>query len=449
MLSILGQNSRNSCEPIKRRSFLRIGAFSAFGTQLSLAGLLRAEAQADAPPQRHKSLINIFLAGGPSHLDTFDLKPNAPVEVRGELTPIDTKVPGIQIGETFPQLAAIMHRCAIIRTVVGASGAHDAWQCMTGWTSRELQFLGGHPSLGAVANKILGPVDPAVPSFVGLAERTAHVPWCDPGTAGFLGPAYSCFKPEGDGLDDMRLSGISLNRLNDRKHLLDGFDKFRREVDQTGKMNAVDTFTQEAFNVLTSSKLLNALDLSREDPRVLARYGDGKPYRYQYDGAPTVNRQLLLARRLIEAGVRCVSLSYGRWDSHGDNFNLVRDHGAKLDQCLSALIEDLNARGMLEDTTVIAWGEFGRSPQINKEAGRDHWPKVSAAFLAGGGIRGGQVVGTTSRLGDSVDSRPTHFQEVIATLYRNLGIDPASKPIADQAGRPQRLVEMDVIRELI
>lgn len=449
MLSLLGENQRHSCESIKRRSFLRIGGFTAFGASLSLAGLLRAEAKTPVAARRHKSLINIFLAGGPSHLDTFDLKPNAPVEVRGEFSPIDTKVPGIQIGESFPRLAAMMDRCAILRTVVGASGAHDAWQCMTGWTSRELQFLGGHPSIGAVANKILGPVDPAVPSFVGLAERTSHVPWSDPGTAGFLGPAFSCFKPEGDGLDDMRLSGISLNRLNDRKQLLAGFDKFQREVDQTGKMAAVDTFTQEAFSVLTSSKLLTALDISREDPRVLARYGDGKPYHFQYDGAPTVNRQLLLARRLIEAGVRCVSLSYGRWDSHSDNFNLVRDHGSKLDQCLSALIEDLELRGMLEDTTVIAWGEFGRSPQINKDAGRDHWPKVSCAFLAGGGMRGGQVVGATSRLGDSVESRPTHFQEVIATLYRNLGIDPDSKPIADQAGRPQRLVEKDVIRELI
>jgi hypothetical protein len=247
----------------------------------------------------------------------------------------------------------------------------------------------------------------------------------------------------------MRLEGVSLERLDDRKQLLASFDQLRRDVDASGIMDGVDAFTQQAFNVLTGSKLLRALDLSDEDPRVRERYGDGKPYNFQYDGAPTVNEQLLIARRLVEVGVRCVTLSYGRWDSHGQNFALVRDHGAKLDQCLSALIEDLEQRGMLDDVTVIAWGEFGRTPQINKGAGRDHWPQVSAAILAGGGMKTGQVIGATNRLGEFAQQRPVHFQEVIATLYRNLGIDPTSKPIVDQAGRPQPLVEKDVIGELI
>ena len=151
----------------------------------------------------------------------------------------------------------------------------------------------------------------------------------------------------------------------------------------------------------------------------------------------------------MEAGVRCVTLSYGRWDSHGQNFDLVRDHGAKLDQCFSALVEDLDERGMLDDVTVIAWGEFGRTPKINEGAGRDHWPNVSCALMAGGGMRLGQVIGSTNRLGEFAQTRPVHFQEVIATLYHNLGIDPASKPLVDQAGRPQRLVEGDVIHELV
>ncbi len=320
---------------------------------------------------------------------------------------------------------------------------------MTGWSSRELQFLGGHPSVGAVATKVLGPVDPSVPAFVGLAERTTHVPWSDPGSSGFLGPAYGCFRPEGPGLADMQLNGITVDHLDDRKGLLASFDRMRRDVDARGMMTGIDAFNQLAFNVLTSSRLLEALDLSKEPAEVRARYGDGKPYNFQYDGAPTVNEQLLLARRLVEAGVRCVTLSYGRWDSHSQNFALVRDHGAKLDQCLSALIEDLDQRGMLNDVTVIAWGEFGRSPQINKDAGRDHWPKVNAAFMAGGGMTTGQVIGATNRLGEFPEKRPVNFQEVIATLYHNLGINPASKPIVDQAGRPQPLVEKDVIRELL
>ncbi|MCH8924463.1 MAG: DUF1501 domain-containing protein, partial [Planctomycetes bacterium] len=273
-------------------------------------------------------------------------------------------------------------------------------------------------------------------------------PWSDPGTPGFLGAAYGCFKPQGPGLADMKLNGVTVERLDDRKSLLASFDRMRRDVDASGMMGSIDVFNQQAFNVLSSSRLLDALDLSKEDPRVRERYGDGKPYQFQYDGAPTVNQQLLLARRLVEVGVRCVTLSYGRWDSHGQNFALIRDHGTKLDQCLSALIEDLEARGMLDDVTVIAWGEFGRTPQINKNAGRDHWPKVSCAILAGGGMKTGQVIGATNRLGEFAEQRPVDFQEVIATLYHNLGIDPKSKPILDQAGRPQPLVEHDVIGEL-
>ena len=445
MLTVYGPSSGRFCDRVSRRGFLQIGALSIGATTMGLADILRAENGRNS----HKAVINIFLAGGPPHQDMWDLKPEAPSEVRGEFESIATNVPGIRICEVFPRIANLMDRCAIIRSVVGATGRHDAWQCMTGWPERELQFLGGRPSIGAVVTKVQGPVDPSVPAFVGLAEKTRHVPWSDPGSTGFLGPAFACFKPEGPGLEDMVLGGVTTERLDDRQRLLSSFDRMRSELDASGIMEGVDTFTEQAFNVLTSSKLLDALDLSKEDPQVRARYGDGKPYRFQYDGAPTVNEQLLVARRLVEAGVRCVTLSYGRWDSHGQNFDLVRDHGTKLDQCLSALIEDLTDRGMSEDVTVIAWGEFGRTPKINKNAGRDHWPNVSCALLAGGGMRTGQVIGATNRLGEFAQHRPVHFQEIIATLYHNLGIDPASKPIVDQAGRPQRLVEGNIIGELV
>ena len=188
---------------------------------------------------------------------------------------------------------------------------------------------------------------------------------------------------------------------------------------------------------------------SREPARVRERYGDGKPYQFQFDGAPTVNDQLLLARRLVEAGVRCVTLTFGRWDSHGQNFNLVRDHGGKLDQCLSALIEDLDQRGMLDDVTVVAWGEFGRTPRINNNAGRDHWAPVSCAFLAGGGMRCGQAIGATNRLGEFAASRPVYQGEILATLYKNLGLDTAHHFVNDPTGRPQHLADRAPMRELV
>ena len=179
------------------------------------------------------------------------------------------------------------------------------------------------------------------------------------------------------------------------------------------------------------------------------RYGDGRPYQFQFDGAPTVNDQFLIARRLVEAGVRCVTLSYGRWDSHGQNFALVRDHGGKLDQCLSALIEDLEARGMSNDVTIVVWGEFGRTPRINNGAGRDHWSPVSSCLMVGGGMRTGMFIGATDRLGGYATQRPVNQGEVLATVYRNLGINPDAVNILDPTGRPQHLVDRPALREVM
>jgi len=451
MLTILGRASRY-CDGIARRGFLRIGGFTMGSTAaVGLSGLMRAQAAMPAANAGSgKAIINIFLGGGPPHQDMWEIKTEAPSEIRGEFAPIDTSVPGIQIGECFPQLAAIMDRLVVVRSVVGCEGAHDGFQCLTGWNRRNLESIGGRPAVGSVLGRLYGPRDPAIPASVALADKTSHVPWSEPGPAGFLGSAYQPFRPNGKGMEDLTLNGITLERLSDRRTLLTSLDQLKRNADAKGQLQGVDAFTEAAFGVLTSSKLADALDISREPAEIRERYGDGKPYKYQYDGAPTCNDHILMARRLVEAGVRSVTLSYGRWDSHGQNFDLVRDHGRKLDQAVSALILDLEQRGMLKDVTILVWGEFGRTPRINQGAGRDHWPQVSCALMAGGGMRTGQAIGSTNRLGEYAVSRPVHMQEIIGTAYHNLGIDVMNTTIPDPTGRPQFLVDVrEPMKELV
>ncbi|MCA9039588.1 MAG: DUF1501 domain-containing protein [Planctomycetaceae bacterium] len=451
MLNIFGRSSR-MCDGLSRRSFLQVGGFT-FGSlaALSLPEILRAESiSGHAKPNSHKAIINIFLAGGPPHQDMWEIKTEAPKEIRGEFNPISTSIPGLQIGECFPKIASMMDKFAVIRSIVGNSGGHDAYQCLSGWARRDGASIGGHPSMGSALSKLYGPVHKAMPPHIALAAKTSHTPWSEPGAPGFLGAAHQAFKPNNGGAENLTLNGVTLERLQNRKALLSGLDQLKRDVDATGMLEGVDAFTEAAFGVLTSSKLAEALDLSKEDPEIVARYGDGKPYKYQYDGAPTCNEHLLLARRLVEAGARSVSLSFGRWDSHGANFDLVRHHGPRLDQAVSALVQDLDERGMLDNVSVVVWGEFGRTPRINEGAGRDHWPRVNAALLAGGGMKTGQAIGKTNRLGEYPVERPVHIQNVISTLYHNLGIDTMNTTIADPTGRPQFLVDhRETIPELV
>jgi hypothetical protein len=444
MLTILGKGQR-FCDGVSRRNFLRIGALGLGG--LALPQLLRAEASAGVRAS-HKSVIMIFLPGGPSHQDMFDLKMEAPSEIRGEFTPIKTNVPGIEICELMPLIAKQMDKMAIIRSMVGSFGQHDAFQCLTGRSNRNMP-AGGWPSMGAVLSKLQGAVDPALPPFVGLAPKMGHMEWADAGSPGFLGVAHAPFKPDGAGKADMILNGVTLDRLADRRALLTSFDRFRRDVDASGAMDGVDAFNQQAFGLLTSSKLVEALDLEREDPKVRARYGKGDPNNRD-DGGPKLMEQFLLARRLVEAGSRCVTLAFSRWDHHGQNFQALRQDLPLLDQGVSALIEDLYLRGLDKDVSVVVWGEFGRTPQINKDAGRDHWPNVSCALLSGGGMKTGQIIGSTDRLGGEAKDRPVQFGEVFATLYHNLGIDVSKTTIPDLTGRPQFLVDgYSPMRELV
>jgi hypothetical protein len=238
----------------------------------------------------------------------------------------------------------------------------------------------------------------------------------------------------------MTLRGITLDRLHDRAGLLKSFDTLRRDLDATGLMSGIDAFNQQALGVLTSPKLLHALDLSREDRRIVERYGKGEN-RNRDDGGPRLTDHFLAARRLVEAGARVVTLGFSRWDYHSNNFGQLREDLPLLDSALSALITDLHERGMDKDVAVVVWGEFGRTPVINNKGGRDHWPRVSCALLAGGGMRHGQIIGATDKHAGEPTERPVAFGEVFATLYRHLGIDPHKLALNDYSGRPQYLVE--------
>lgn len=447
MLTIPGTAIR-LCDRLPRRDFLTIGSLACGG--LTLPRLLRAEARAGIGAS-HKSIIMIYLTGGPPHLDMVDLKPDAPTEVRGEFRPITTTVPEIQISELMPRVAAMMDKFAIIRTLVGSEERHSSFQCVTGRLFRS-QPQGGWPEIGSVLSKLHGPIDPSVPPAVDLSMKMEHQPYNLPGP-GFLGRAHAPFKPSSDAMNDMVLQGVSLDRLSDRGSLLASLDRFRRETDSQRPLPAVaDGFSERALEILRSNRLVEALDLSREDPRVRERYGKDDPdcLPYSKAGYQAHMSKFLAARRLVEAGARCVTVAFADFDWHGANFAHGRKVIPLLDQGLAALVADLHERGLDRDVSVVVWGEFGRTPKINASAGRDHWPRVTFAMLAGGGMTTGQVIGKTNRLAEEPVSRPIHFQDVMATLYHNLGIDTTRTTIPDLNGRPQYVSEAhEPIRELV
>ncbi|MBW3598323.1 MAG: DUF1501 domain-containing protein [Planctomycetes bacterium] len=436
MFSIHGRKAR-LCDGVSRRDVLRIGALGLGG--LTLPGLLRAEQQSGIRGSQ-KSVIMIYLVGAPPHQDMYDLKMNAPAEIRGEFLPIPTNVPGIEICEHMPRMAKVMDKCIPLRSVHGSpNGAHDSFICYTGRSTRN-QPPGGWPSLGSIVSKVQGGRHRSVPPFVGLAPDAGHPPYGSPGLPGFLGVGHAAFRPSGPAQEDMKLNGVTEDRLQDRKSLYESLDNLRRDVDAGGTMAGLDAINQQALDILTSSRLAEALDLSKEDAAVRERYGKGDPKRYG-DGAPRNLEHFLLARRLVEAGARVVTLNFGRWDFHSNNFSEAKNtHLPWFDQGLSALIEDLYERGMDRDVAVVAWGEFGRTPKINADAGRDHWPQVGGGLIAGGGFRTGQVIGATDRLGGEIADRPVHFGEVHATLHHFLGIPPDTT-LRDLSGRPQYLTD--------
>lgn len=435
-------NSRRYCDGMSRRSLMQIGGLAVGG--LTLADLMAAEAA--SPAKRHKSVIMVYLSGGMPHQDTFDLKPEAPVEVRGEFKPIATTVPGIEFCELLPKLSMVADRCSIVRSIVGQRDEHSSFQNLTGYTMGEVQ-RDGIPNFGSIVSRMEGPTSPVTPPFVDLFPTMQHRPYNSTG-AGYLGSAYNQVRADGEDLASMRLRYVEGQQFAERRSLLGELDSFRRHVDARSLDNMDESY-RRAFDVLTSSRLVDAMNVENEDPKVLARYGRGSSA-HLGDGAPTWNDQLLVARRLVEAGVRVVTVAYGFWDTHGNNFGHLRQHLPTFDTGISALVEDIYARGLDEDVSIVVWGEFGRTPKINDKAGRDHWAPVQAALFAGGGMPVGQVIGSTDKTAAYAADRPIHYRDVLATIYHNLGID-STLYVRDQADRPVRILpeEARPIRELM
>jgi hypothetical protein len=418
MFTFLGAK-QGFCDGVNRRNFLKIGAF---GAGLTLADMLRLQAQASdvpapAAPSRPKSAIMIYLPGGPSHMDMYDLKPDAPSEFRGEFRPIQTNVNGVQICEHFPLQARMWDKFACVRSIVSVDEHSDSL-VSTGKSQRE-NMTANHPSFGSVVSRVRASNQSSIPSFVslrGMARGTEP---------GFLGISHRPFSPNGPGIENLRpLQTVNQERMTDRRAMLESFDGLRREVDSSAA--GLDTFTARAFDMVSSGGVRNALDLTREPSQSRSRY----------QGVD----QFLTARRLVEAGVGCVTMAYGGWDTHGQNFQSLRRQLPPLDKGLSLLVGDLHERGLLNDTVIVMWGEFGRTPRVNMGAGRDHWSPVMSAMVAGGGMRMGQAVGSSTARGERPQERRVTVPQVLATLYRAIGIDPGTT-FPNGTGRPIHIVE--------
>ena len=452
MLTLLGEKQKPFCDGITRRDFLRIGGLGLGG--LSMAQLLHAESQTQSP-SRDKSVIMIYLPGGPTQHETFDPKPDSPEEIRGAYRPISTSVPGVQFCELLPKLSAMADKFSVVRSLVGMQDRHESFQCYTGrpgGRNGDNEPAGAWPAFGSAVSHILGPGRGGTVPYVDAAPKMAYAPYNNKGRhvgsskvswPGFTGYSHVPFALAGDVKSDLVLSKITRARLADRRTLLASLARRQREIDAAG----VDTYQQQAFGLLSSSRLADAIDLEQEDPKVRARYGQGQPSDRSFGGAPQSPQHLLLARRLVEAGVRCVTVAFGAWDWHANREGTIEKLSQKylpvFDHSMSVFLEDLQQRGMLEHVSVVVWGEFGRSPRINPKGGRDHWPNTQSVLLAGGGMQGGRIVGQTDKIGGVPAERPVHVQEVFATLYRNLGIDVNTATIPDLNGRPRYLVDND------
>ncbi len=427
MIRFTSGRAFSNCSGISRRGFLTAGFSGIAG--LSLPELLAAESATGRSGSR-KSVIVIHLDGGPPQMDLIDPKPDAPIDLRSPFGPISTTVPGLHLTGLMPQCAKIADKLVFLRSLVGSDGKHHAFQCQSGYKEMALQSIGGRPALGCVVNHLLGTPEDAVPNFVDLMQGRPLVR--NSARPGFLGLSSKPFRPDissmwkrelekgmqgelarlgEDHKTELKLiHEIPVSRLDDRLELLKRLDQFNRELDISGSMSAMDQFNRQAYSVLTSGAFSDAMDIGQEDAKTIEHYTIGKELEgtqfYTSEG-PDSLLKFMLARRLVEAGVRVVSVSLSDFDTHSDNNGRMQHLGPLFDFGLHALVTDLESRGMLEDTTVLAWGEFGRTPKVNDKGGRDHWPRLSMGMMAGGGIPGGAILGATDRVAGEVIERPS------------------------------------------
>ncbi len=439
MIELTGR-SFGCCDGLRRREFLRIGSLG-LGA-LSLPQIMSLRAQAGVVGKPTTSVIYIELAGGPTQLETYDPKPEAPAEFRGPAQAISTNVTGVHFSEFMAAQARVMDKLAIIRSIHHERSSHDPSSHLTQTGYYKQGRKGGvneMPCIGSVAARLRGPNQIGLPAYVAVPSRMRN------GGAAYFGNAHAPFVTGGNPnqkkftVRNLTLSGrMNLGRLEQRRDLLASLDAQRRYVDNRGDVHAIDHFTREAYDLVTGDLARKAFDVASEDAKIRDAYGRS-----------TVGQSMLLARRLVEFGVTFVSVRAGGWDDHNQIEKRMKAKGPAYDQGVAALVNDLHLRGLDQDVLVVAMGEFGRTPRINRNAGRDHWGALMSVLLAGGDLRTGQVVGRSSPKGESPDDRPYRPENVLAMIYRHMGIDPA-QTFLDFSGRPRYLLEQrDLISELI
>lgn len=430
MLDLHFGPERRNCEGSSRRDFLRVGGLGLTG--LTLAGQMRSAAA--AARRSEKSVIWLWLSGGPTHVETFDPKMTAPAEYRSVTGEVSTVLPGVTLGGNFEQMGQVADRMAFVRSFAHTNSGHSGGThyVMTGYDNRlaDNGAVSSRPGIGSIVSRVRGTNHPStgIPTYVRLGGIYADGP-------AFLGTAYGPFDPAGEARRNMSLS-VDKARLDNRRAMLAGIDNVRRDIDRNRLMEGLDSFEQQAFDLILS-RSQEAFDLKYEDPRVVDRYGKG------------LGEKMLQARRLCEAGCGFVTMNYGGWDMHGNIKNSMDQRGPEVDRAVSALVEDLDQRGQLDDVLLVISGEFGRTPKINGGAGRDHWAPLSTLALAGGGLRMGQVIGESAEKADVPKSTPITPQDLMATILYVLNIDPRTQ-FHNQAGRPVYMVENGrLIEELV
>lgn len=448
-------SSQRYCDGHSRRSFLQVG-MAGMGS-LGLPALLRAkEESAAAGRGKNTSVILIWLDGGPSHHDTYDPKPEAPAEYAGIWRPIHTNVPGFDITEMFPQQARVADRFSVVRSVHHNTGDHFTgghWMLTGRGEVNGAANDGKYPFFGSICTKMTGPRHAGMPANVAVPYAMSI--GLRPGYFGgnYLGTQYDPFQTESDPnsasfkVRNLDLPGnLSISRLNDRRTLQSQFDRLRRQADQSGMIDAMDRFDEQAYDMVTGERARTAFDIGQEDPRLRDRYGRN-----------TWGQSVLLARRLVEAGTTFVTCHFGGWDSHWNHQGTMERHLPKVDMAVSSLFEDLTNRGMLDDVLVVVMGEFGRTPKMNNGGnggpplskgtpGRDHWGNAMSVLMGGGGVRGGQIIGSTNAKGEVPQDRPLRPGDIHHTIFRVLGVDP-NLSFVNHAGRPIAAIDHGAVIE--